>query len=121
MFRDTVRLQNVASTAKRLGMGAVAAAVLGAFAFGNAAQAADAFAGKELALQWCSSCHLVADDQVTAASVSLPSFYDISKDPDWSEDTLATFLANPHPVMPNMTLGNTEIANLARYISSLNP
>jgi mono/diheme cytochrome c family protein len=32
---------------------------------------------------------------------------------------LATFLANPHPQMPNMTLGNIEIANLAGYIQSL--
>ncbi|MES0883702.1 c-type cytochrome [Roseibium sp. SCP14] len=85
------------------------------------AQAADAYAGKALALQWCSSCHLVAEDQSAASSVTLPSFYDIAKDPDWSEAKLATFLANPHPVMPDMSLGNIEIANLAGYISSLKP
>lgn len=83
------------------------------------AQAADPATGKALALQWCSSCHLVAEDQSTASSVSLPSFYDIAKDPDWSQEQLATFLANPHPKMPDMNLGNTEIANLSAYISSL--
>lgn len=85
------------------------------------AHAADPSAGKALALQWCSSCHLVAEDQSTASSVSLPSFYDIAKDPDWSQEKLATFLTNPHPKMPDMNLGNTEIANLSAYISSLTP
>ncbi|MES0812814.1 cytochrome C552 [Roseibium sp. SCPC15] len=87
----------------------------------TSAQAADLYAGKALALQWCSSCHLVAEEQPAASSVTLPSFYDIAKDPDWSEAKLATFLANPHPVMPDMSLGNIEIANLAGYISSLKP
>lgn len=84
-------------------------------------QAADPATGKVLALQWCASCHLVSDDQPSAASVSLPSFYDIAKDPDWTQASLATFLKDPHPKMPNMTLGNVEIANLASYISSLSP
>lgn len=81
--------------------------------------AADPATGKTLALQWCSSCHLVSDDQPTAASVSLPSFYDMAKDPDWTQASLATFLKDPHPKMPNMNLGNIEIANLASYIDSL--
>lgn len=85
----------------------------------SAAEAADTIAGKTLALQWCSSCHLVSNDQPTASSVSLPSFYDMSKDPGWDAAKLATFLANPHPQMPNMTLGNIEITNIAAYIQSL--
>jgi len=85
------------------------------------ALAGDAASGKALALQWCSACHLVAEDQPTASSASLPSFYDMAKDPDWSEEKLAAFLANPHPAMPDMSLGNTEIADLASYIGSLKP
>jgi len=85
------------------------------------AYAADPATGKVLAMQWCSACHVVADDQATASSVSLPSFYDMAEDPDWSQEKLTTFLANPHPQMPNMSLGNTEIANLAAYIGSLAP
>ncbi|TYC70174.1 c-type cytochrome [Stappia sp. BW2] len=87
----------------------------------GAAEAGDAAAGKALALQWCSACHLVSEDQDRASSASLPSFYDMAKDTSWSEEKLATFLANPHPQMPNMTLGNIEIANLASYITSLAP
>ncbi|MEP3045572.1 MAG: c-type cytochrome [Roseibium sp.] len=85
----------------------------------GSAQAADTAAGKALARQWCSSCHLVSEEQSSASSVSLPSFFDIAEDPSWTTEKLATFLADPHPKMPNMTLGNFEIANLASYISSL--
>ncbi|QDG75244.1 cytochrome c [Labrenzia sp. PHM005] len=84
------------------------------------ALSADTVAGKALALQWCASCHLVSNDQSSASSVSLPSFFDMSKDPSWTAEKLATFLANPHPQMPDMTLGNIEITNLAAYIQSLN-
>ncbi|MBN9674096.1 cytochrome C552 [Labrenzia aggregata] len=84
-------------------------------------RAADTGAGKVLALQWCASCHLVAEDQPAASSTSLPSFYDIAKDPAWTTEKLATFLADPHPKMPNMSLGNIEIANLSAYIESLKP
>ncbi|GAB4511070.1 MAG: hypothetical protein Tsb0019_06220 [Roseibium sp.] len=90
-------------------------------AMSAAATAADAATGKALALRWCSACHLVAEDQPRATSTSLPSFYDMAKDPGWTEESLSTFLADPHPSMPDMTLGNTEIADLAAYISSLAP
>ena len=88
---------------------------------GNSALAVDMGHGKDLALRWCASCHLVSNDQTTASSVSVPSFYDIAKDPDWSKSNLTAFLADPHPVMPNMTLSNQEISELTGYISSLAP
>jgi len=85
------------------------------------AQAADADAGKALSLQWCSACHLVSNDQSVTASDSQPSFYDLAADKTWDEASLKTFLADPHPKMPDMSLGNQEIANIARYIQSLKP
>lgn len=85
----------------------------------GSAQAADPANGKALALQWCASCHLVAEDQPAVSSVSLPSFFDIARDGGWTEDMLATFLADPHPQMPSMALSNTEIADLSRYIGTL--
>ncbi|CTQ56711.1 Cytochrome c552 [Roseibium album] len=91
------------------------------FALGSAgaAQAADPAFGKDLALQWCSSCHLVSEDQRTASSASTPSFFDIARDPEWNQEKLATFLINPHPPMPDMSLKTIEIANLTAYIASL--
>ncbi|MCK7612374.1 c-type cytochrome [Roseibium sediminicola] len=111
---------SVVNRRNRAAVPAIAALVMGLLTT-EPALAGDPAAGKALALQWCSACHLVAEDQAVASSVSLPSFYDMAKDPDWSEEKLATFLANPHPQMPNMSLGNTEIANLAAYIGSLAP
>ncbi|MCX2725077.1 c-type cytochrome [Roseibium salinum] len=86
-----------------------------------AAHAGDPAAGKVLALRWCAACHLVAEDQERVALVALPSFYDIAESPGWTEEALATFLVDPHPKMPDMSLRNVEIANLAAYITSLSP
>ncbi len=121
MVRQQEAPQSFLAKGHRVGLQGMMVAVLCLSGALSPALAADAAAGKALALQWCSACHLVAEDQPTATSVSLPSFYDMAKDPDWTEATLATFLADPHPKMPNMSLGNREIANLAKYISSLAP
>ncbi|QFT29701.1 c-type cytochrome [Roseibium porphyridii] len=121
MTGNSVRNQATAYRTACLALPVLAAAVLGLSVSTATVQAADASVGKTLALQWCSSCHLVAEDQKTASSVSLPSFYDMAGDPGWTEETLATFLADPHPKMPNMSLQTREIADLARYISSLQP
>jgi len=102
------------NTLKRTGCAAVilAAAVGPAFA-------ADADHGKTLALRWCSTCHLVANDQDRVSGASVPSFYDIARAPGFDDEALKIFLADPHPKMPNMTLSNSEIADITRYIRSL--
>ncbi|WP_417687635.1 c-type cytochrome [Roseibium sp.] len=87
----------------------------------SAALAADVANGKALALKWCSACHLVANDQERVSDAPLPSFYDVAKDPSLSSEALKTFLADPHPKMPNMSLSNSEISDLAGYIGSLAP
>jgi len=107
------RFQGISRSALALAIGVAAALPA------KSALAADVEAGRVLALQWCASCHLVSNDQTTTSSTSLPSFFDMAMDPSWDAGKLATFLANPHPQMPDMTLGNIEIANLAGYIRSL--
>lgn len=81
--------------------------------------AADEANGKKLALQWCSSCHVVADNQATASGASIPSFFDVAKGGMWTETKLKTFLADPHPQMPDMNLTTYEIQDISRYITSL--
>lgn len=88
-------------------------------AISSVAHASDVVNGKALALQWCASCHLVSNDQPTGVSASLPSFFDISRDAQWSDERLATFLADPHPKMPDMSLATSEIEDIAGYIGSL--
>ncbi|WP_417670084.1 c-type cytochrome [Roseibium sp.] len=85
------------------------------------ALAVDPDNGKTLALKWCAACHLVSNDQDRVSDAALPSFFDMAKNPELSETTLKTFLADPHPQMPNMSLSNQEISDLARYITTLAP
>ncbi|WP_208998328.1 c-type cytochrome [Roseibium aquae] len=84
-------------------------------------RAADADNGKQLSLQWCASCHLVSNDQQVGTSDSQPTFYDLAADRSWDEASLKTFLADPHPKMPDMALTPRETADIARYIDSLQP
>jgi mono/diheme cytochrome c family protein len=79
------------------------------------ASAADARKGETLAKRWCAACHVVAADQRVGTTQS-PAFSTIARKPDFSEATLALFLLNPHPRMPDMNLSRSEAADLASYI-----
>lgn len=100
--------------AGRLGALLVCAAVWPAHALEDPAN------GKRLAEQWCSPCHLVTPDQ-TKAIPAAPPFMTIAKRRDTELEQLETFLADPHPVMPNLSLSRQEITDLVAYIRSLKP
>lgn len=91
---------------------------LGLLATGSAAAAGDPAEGHRLAQQWCASCHVVDQDQTTA-SADVPSFLTIARSENLTDDGLKAFLADPHPVMPDMSLSRNEIADLVAYIVSL--
>jgi len=76
-----------------------------------------ASSGQEIALKWCASCHVVADSQ-TSASVDAPTFAHIAGTHQKEIDVLEKFLADPHPVMPNMSLTRREILDLLAYFKS---
>jgi mono/diheme cytochrome c family protein len=83
-----------------------------------AAAAGDPQRGRELAEQWCSSCHLVSAEQQTA-STDAPPFETIAdRSPD-EFSWLEAFLADPHPPMPQLSLSRDEIRDLVAYIASL--
>jgi len=76
--------------------------------------------GKVIAERWCAACHLVSPEQ-TLANPDVPSFPAIAVKYA-GEDNLAAleaFLADPHPVMPDMSLTRQEIRDLVAYIASL--
>ena len=81
------------------------------------ARAADADRGGALANRWCAACHIVAADQTTGQDHP-PPFATIAKLPNLSAETLAQFLMDPHPRMPDMQLSRQEAADLAAYIMS---
>lgn len=74
--------------------------------------------GKVLAQRWCATCHLVSPGQATA-SADVPTFMTLAKRSDREIDKLPNFLAHPHPVMPDMQLTRSEIADIVAYIRSL--
>ena len=84
-------------------------------ALATSAEAADALKGETLAKRWCSTCHVVAADQQVGTTQS-PAFSTIACKSDFTEATLALFLLNPHPRMPDMNLSRSEAADLAAYI-----
>ncbi|WKA31513.1 c-type cytochrome [Bradyrhizobium roseum] len=80
--------------------------------------AADPDQGETLARRWCADCHLVATDQ-KAATTDAPPFAAIARRPDFDLAKIEFFLRDPHPKMPNMTLGRAESADIAAYIATL--
>lgn len=80
--------------------------------------AGDAREGHALARQWCSECHVVDDDQTTG-SADVPPFAAIARSESLTPEGLAAFLADPHPVMPNLSLSRAQIADLVAYIEGL--
>jgi mono/diheme cytochrome c family protein len=83
----------------------------------TSASAADAQKGETLARRWCSTCHVVAAGQQVGTTQS-PAFSTIARKSDLTEATLALFLLNPHPRMPDMNLSRSEAADLAAYIKT---
>ena len=81
--------------------------------------AADPGRGLTISRRWCASCHVVAADQ-KQASVDVPSFADIAKRRTETKP-LAVFLSEPHGMMPNMNLTQSEISDIVAYIRALAP
>ncbi len=83
----------------------------------QAASAFDAESGKRLATQWCSKCHLIGPGGV--ATDAAPAFEDIANDPARTDERLRTWLADPHPPMPDLSLSRDEIEAILAYLDSL--
>ena len=80
--------------------------------------AADVNHGRQVARRWCVSCHLVAASQLQTMTVA-PPFATIAGKPDFDVNRLASFLLEPYPRMPTMSLTRAEAADTAAYIGSL--
>ena len=86
----------------------------------SALAAGHAEEGKAIAERWCAACHQVSPEQTTA-SADVPSFMTIAqmRATPSALAALEGFLADPHPVMPDMSLTRQEIRDLVAYIGSL--
>ncbi|WP_342236304.1 c-type cytochrome [Inquilinus sp. OTU3971] len=79
-----------------------------------AGAAGDSERGRTIAETWCVSCHARQSDQT--AIDAAPSLSAIQERPDLTPDRLRTWLADPHPPMPNLNLTRQEIEDLVAYL-----
>jgi mono/diheme cytochrome c family protein len=93
-------------------------ALLAGIVMSDAASAADAYNGGQIARRWCEPCHVVAGDQ-QGTTGEAPPFASIARRPGFDAGQVAVFLLDPHPKMPNMSLSRIEAGDLAAYIASL--
>ncbi|MEX6508416.1 cytochrome c [Jiella sp. M17.18] len=96
------------------------AVLVGLLAIG-AAQAqpkGDPAEGRRIAERWCAGCHVVSPNQ-TSASADVLTFKAIAKKAGDHPESLEAFLADPHPVMVDISLTQREIRDLVAYIASL--
>jgi len=98
----------------------VSIVVLGLLGAGTAAaQPAAPAAGRALAVELCSNCHLVPGLERGPVPDGVPGFAAIAR--RWSDARALAdrLLAPPHPDMPPPPLGNRQRAELAAWILSL--
>ena len=79
--------------------------------------AADVQKGLEHARQRCTTCHVV--EPGGKGSDQAPAFRTIANDPSRTHAKLESWLAHPHPPMPNPNLTRFQIDNIVAYIQSL--
>jgi mono/diheme cytochrome c family protein len=98
----------------------IAAAALALVALPAGAQeSADRSAGHDLAVRWCSSCHVVDPGQQHQGSDAVPTFAAIAAMNSTTATSLRAFLATPHARMPDYKLTGDDITNVSAYILSL--
>lgn len=92
-----------------------ASAILAGAGLAHAGGSAEA--GKALAREVCSNCHLV-EGRMTAVDAAAP-FKSIADDREKTAPVLRAFLSSPHGEMPDLQLTRQEIEDLVAYIQGL--
>ncbi len=85
----------------------------------SALAAGDAQAGRQLAQQWCTGCHVV--DRATRGADTAPSFPAIARREAQHPERLRAFLTAPHPPMAGLNLSRQQIDDIVAYLASLTP
>jgi mono/diheme cytochrome c family protein len=93
-------------------------AAIGIVALASSACAqGDVAAGRQLALSWCTACHVVdVDGHGTDVGPALPM---LLGDGVRTPDEIRGWLSDPHPPMPNFNLSRQEIEDIVAYLQSL--
>lgn len=95
----------------------VSLAVIALAAAAPARAQGDPEVGRELALRWCTSCHVVDFEGHGAdAGPALPALLGAGQR---TPDELRGWLAAPHPPMPDFDMTRQEIEDIVAYLESL--
>jgi cytochrome c len=86
-------------------------------AMSSAWAAGDPDAGADVALRWCTSCHLIRPSATAPVPQGPPTFTAMAR--ERTPDALRGFLARPHAPMPPIDLSRADIDNLIAYIETL--
>jgi mono/diheme cytochrome c family protein len=78
----------------------------------------DSDSGHQLAETWCSSCHVVGQEQQRGTSTGAPTFTAIAHMKSTTPLGLHVFLQTPHDRMPDLHLSRAEMDDLVAYIIS---
>jgi mono/diheme cytochrome c family protein len=81
--------------------------------------AGNARAGHEIALTWCTGCHVVDAAQKSASAAGAPPFAAVAAMPSMSVRKLHAFLVKPHAPMPDFQLSGQQIDDVTAYIWGL--
>jgi mono/diheme cytochrome c family protein len=103
-------------------IGIMALASLLCLAIGSGAQAqdiGDAAKGRQIAGQWCASCHGIEPTDRFSPSAGLATFRVIANTPGMTGIALAAFLQTPHKGMPDLIIPIDQRDDLIAYILSL--
>ncbi|HXX06584.1 MAG TPA: cytochrome c [Pseudolabrys sp.] len=78
----------------------------------------DRSAGRQVAMEVCSSCHQVTSGQL-APIRNVPSFVEIANMPSTTALSLNVFLRSNHKRMPNFIISSSDTDEVVDYILSL--
>lgn len=82
-----------------------------------AAAQGDPETGRDLARQWCTTCHVVEPEGTgTDAAPPLPT---LMANDGRTADDLRLWLSDPHPPMTSLDLTRGEIEDIVAYLESL--
>jgi mono/diheme cytochrome c family protein len=79
----------------------------------------DPTAGRRLAENVCSACHIIALGETSTTESDAPAFHDLANTPRVTALSLRVFLQTPHERMPDLRLDRDETDNVIAYILSL--
>lgn len=81
------------------------------------AQTGDPQAGRELAEQWCTACHVVTPEGPgTDVAPALP---ELVREGRRTSEQLRVWLTAPHPPMPDLALTRRAIDDIVAYLETL--